>query len=155
MVLTWSHPPKGSLTRWRSIACKCRDGSPTVSDPLPYRFSLRNRADRHSWSFSCTRDGWLLFGSSPPRLLSTPLQPVSAGLSPLYLRPGRQTPIGPCAHPWIPISCHSTGRLPPLRPCAHPSPGGRTTASHPSPPWGPLLCPVNQLHSSPRSPGIA
>ena len=75
------------------------------STPVPI-LAADNRAYRHSRSFSCTQAGWLLLGSSPPRRLSTPLLAVFAGRSRDYSRPGPQTPTGPYADAWIPMSCH-------------------------------------------------
>ena len=150
MVPTCSHPPKGFLIRWKSIGGKCRDGSPTPSGPLPCRFSLQNRACQHSQSFSRTKDGWLLLGSSPPRHLSTPHRPASAGPFRLYSRPGRRTLIRPCARASIITSCHSTGRLRSTPPSAYLPPGGCTSESYSSSPRGPLFCPVDQLFPTPR-----
>ena len=134
MVLTCSHPPKGSITSSRSIGGKCRDGSPTVSDPLPCRFSLRNRAFHHSRSFSRIKDGWLLLGSSPRRRLSTPPQPAFADSSQLYSRPWHRSLTGPCVDAWILMSATQLKDSTPLPSGAYPSPGGCTSASYPSPP---------------------
>ena len=104
-------PTKGVFNK---MEVHCRQVQRWVTNcfrPLQCRFSPLRRAFHLSLFYSHTKDGWLLSGSSPHRHPSTPPRPASAGPFPLYSRPGRLTPIGPCAQVWLLTSCHSTGKL--------------------------------------------